>query len=183
MMSINKVTLMGHLGQDPKIVSFNNGSRVANLRIATSRRWRDRNTGESRENTQWHSVTLYVEQHVSLAERGLRKGSPIYIEGELEHQKWQDKATGQDRFTTVVAVRPYSGNMILLERRTEGAQGTGQGAGYSGHSQAPSGHPAVSHQGGGPSYNPHQGASYGRGYPPQGGGRPYTPGLDDEIPF
>ncbi|MGR3544900.1 MAG: single-stranded DNA-binding protein, partial [Paracoccus sp. (in: a-proteobacteria)] len=97
--SVNKVILIGNLGRDPEIRTFQNGGKVANLRIATSEQWKDRNSGERREKTEWHSVAIMSEGRVGVVERFLKKGSKVYIEGQLETRKWQDQS-GQDRYTT-----------------------------------------------------------------------------------
>ncbi len=109
--SVNKVILIGNLGADPEVRSFPSGGKVANLRIATSETWKDRNTGERRERTEWHRVAIYSEPLVRVAEQYLRKGSKIYIEGKLETRKWQDQS-GQDRYTTEIALRPYSSRAL-----------------------------------------------------------------------
>ena len=131
--SINKVILIGNLGADPEIRSFDNGGKVANLRVATSETWKDKASGERRERTQWHSVAIFNEGLVRLAEQYLKKGSKVYLEGQLETRKWQDQS-GQDRYTTEVVLRPFAGEMTFLDGR-DGNQG--------GQSQAPaSGAPA-----------------------------------------
>lgn len=112
--SVNKVILVGNLGSDPEVRSFQSGGKVCNLRIATSERWRDKNTGENRERTEWHSVAIFAEGIAKIAEQYLRKGSKVYIEGQLETRKWQDQS-GQDRYTTEVVLRPYRGNLVLLD--------------------------------------------------------------------
>ena len=104
--SVNKVILVGNLGRDPEVRTFQNGGKVCNLRIATSENWKDRNTGERRERTEWHSVAIFSEPLARIAEQYLRKGSKVYIEGQLETRKWQDQS-GQDRYTTEVVLRPY----------------------------------------------------------------------------
>ena len=103
--SVNKVILIGNLGRDPEVRSFQNGGKVVNLRIATSETWRDRNSGERKERTEWHSVAIFSEPLAKIAEQYLRKGSTVYIEGQLETRKWQDQ-NGQDRYTTEVVLRP-----------------------------------------------------------------------------
>ena len=103
--SVNKVIIVGNLGMDPEVRSFPNGGKVCNLRIATSENWKDRNTGERREKTEWHSVAIFSEPLVRIAEQYLKKGSKVYIEGQLETRKWQDQS-GQDRYTTEVVHRP-----------------------------------------------------------------------------
>ena len=172
--SVNKVILIGNLGRDPEVRSFQNGGKVCNLRIATSENWKDRNTGERRERTEWHTVAIFNENLVRLAEQYLRKGSKVYIEGKLETRKWQDQS-GQDRYSTEVVLRPFAGELTFLDGRDGGQGGGGgnfgggQGGGYSG------------------------GDSYGGGYDDggYGGGQSSNSGparapsrdLDDEIPF
>lgn len=124
--SLNKVMLIGNLGADPEVKSFQNGGRIANLRIATSENWKDRQTGERKERTDWHNVVLQSEGLVGVAERYLRKGSKIYIEGQLRTRKWQDK-DGNDRYTTEVSVGGMGGVMTMLDGRSEGAGGGGGG--------------------------------------------------------
>ncbi len=124
--SVNKVILIGNLGRDPEVRSFANGGKVCNLRIATSERWRDKNTGENRERTEWHSVAIFNEGLVRIAEQYLRKGSKVYIEGQLETRKWQDQS-GQDRYSTEVVLRPYRGELTMLDGRDGGGGGGGGG--------------------------------------------------------
>ncbi|MEM6634985.1 MAG: single-stranded DNA-binding protein [Pseudomonadota bacterium] len=135
--SVNKVILVGNLGRDPEVRTFQNGGKVCNLRVATSERWRDRNTGENRERTEWHSVAIFSEPLARIAEQYLRKGSKVYLEGQLETRKWQDQS-GQDRYSTEVVLRPYRGELTLLDGRDGGGAGAGFGddrGGYSGASQ------------------------------------------------
>jgi single-strand DNA-binding protein len=120
--SVNKVILIGNLGRDPETRSFPNGGKVVNLRIATSERWRDRNTGESKERTEWHSVAIFNENLGRIAEQYLRKGSKVYLEGQLETRKWQDQS-GQDRYTTEVVLRQYRGELTLLDGRGDAPSG------------------------------------------------------------
>lgn len=122
--SVNKVILIGNLGADPEVKSFQNGGRIANLRIATSENWKDRATGERKERTEWHSVVIQSEGLVGVVERFLRKGSKIYIEGQLRTRKWQDQ-NGNDRYTTEVSVGGIGGVLTMLD----GAQGGGAGGG------------------------------------------------------
>ncbi|MEM6584524.1 MAG: single-stranded DNA-binding protein, partial [Pseudomonadota bacterium] len=133
--SLNKVMLIGNLGADPEIRSFQNGGRVANLRIATSENWKDRNTGERREKTEWHTVAIFSEGLVGVVERYVKKGSKVFIEGQLETRKWQDQS-GQDRYSTEVVLRPYRSELTLLDARGEGGGGGfgggGGGGGYGG---------------------------------------------------
>lgn len=120
--SVNKVILVGNLGADPEVRSFPSGGKVCNLRIATSESWKDRNTGERRERTEWHRVAVYSEPLVRVCEQYLRKGSKVYIEGQLETRKWQDQS-GQDRYTTEIALRPYRSELTMLDSRGEGGSG------------------------------------------------------------
>ncbi len=133
--SVNKVILIGNLGRDPEVRTFQNGGKVCNLRIATSETWKDRNTGERRERTEWHSVAIFSEPLARIAEQYLRKGSKVYLEGQLETRKWQDQS-GQDRYTTEVVLRPYRGELTLLVSR----EGGGASGGYSsgGYDSGPS---------------------------------------------
>ena len=153
--SVNKVILVGNLGRDPEVRTFQNGGKVCNLRIATSENWKDRNTGERRERTEWHQVAIFSEPLVRVAEQYLKKGSKVYIEGQLETRKWQDQS-GQDRYTTEVVLRPYRSEMTLLDSR--GDSGGGGGGGSMGYDDRDSGY---------------------------GGGSGSAPSrdLDDEIPF
>lgn len=117
--SVNKVIIVGNLGRDPEVRSFPNGGKVVNLRIATSETWRDRNTGERKERTEWHSVAIFSEPLGRIAEQYLRKGSKVYLEGQLETRKWQDQS-GADRYTTEVVLRPYNSTLTMLDGRGEG---------------------------------------------------------------
>ncbi|GAW36978.1 single-stranded DNA-binding protein [Roseovarius sp. A-2] len=119
--SVNKVIIIGNLGQDPEIRNFDNGGKVANLSVATSETWKDRNTGERRERTEWHRVAIFNTALVGLAEQYLKKGSKVYLEGQLETRKWQDQS-GQDRYTTEVVLRPYNGEMTFLDGKGDGGQ-------------------------------------------------------------
>ena len=129
--SVNKVILLGNLGRDPEVRSFQNGGKVVNLRIATSETWRDKATGERKERTEWHSVAIFNENIGKIAEQYLRKGSKVYVEGQLETRKWQDQS-GADRYSTEVVLRPYSGSLTLLDGREGGGGGGGdeRGGGY-----------------------------------------------------
>ncbi len=126
--SVNKVILVGNLGNDPEVRTFQNGGKVCNLSLATSERWKDRNTGESRERTEWHRVSIFAEPLVRIAEQYLKKGSKVYVEGQLETRKWQDQS-GQDRYSTEVVLRPYRGELTLLDSRGDGGGGYGGGGG------------------------------------------------------
>tara|TARA_B100000925_G_scaffold289271_1_gene271784 strand:+ start:133 stop:612 length:480 start_codon:yes stop_codon:yes gene_type:complete len=114
--SVNKVILLGNLGRDPEVRNFPNGGKVANFSIATSETWKDRNTGERRERTEWHNISITNEALVRVAEQYLKKGSKVYVEGQLETRKWQDQA-GNDRYTTEVVLRPYRGELTMLDSR------------------------------------------------------------------
>jgi len=120
--SVNKVILVGNLGRDPEVRTFQNGGKVCNLRIATSENWKDKNTGERRERTEWHSVAIFSEPLARIAEQYLKKGSKVYIEGQLETRKWQDQS-GQDRYSTEVVLRPYRGEVTLLDGRSDNSGG------------------------------------------------------------
>lgn len=120
--SVNKVILVGNLGADPEVRKFQNGGQVCNLRIATSENWKDRNTGERREKTEWHSVAIFSEGLARVAEQYLRKGSKVYLEGQLETRKWQDQ-NGNDRYTTEVVLRNFNSSMVMLDSRTGGGGG------------------------------------------------------------
>ncbi|MFL2775459.1 MAG: single-stranded DNA-binding protein [Paracoccaceae bacterium] len=126
--SVNKVILLGNLGRDPEVRNFPNGGKVANFSIATSENWKDRNTGERRERTEWHNVSITNEALVRVAEQYLKKGSKVYVEGQLETRKWQDQA-GNDRYTTEVVLRPYRGELTMLDNRNSNADL--QGSDYS----------------------------------------------------
>ncbi|WP_416915715.1 MAG: single-stranded DNA-binding protein [Roseicyclus sp.] len=168
--SVNKVILIGNLGRDPEVRSFPNGGKVCNLRIATSENWKDRNTGERREKTEWHSVAIFSEPLARIAEQYLRKGSKVYIEGQLETRKWQDQS-GQDRYSTEVVLRPYRGELTLLDGRDGGGSGGGGGGGYGGGASG--------------GYGDDRGGGYpdDRGGPSGGGGYGGGGDVDDEIPF
>jgi single-strand DNA-binding protein len=167
--SLNKVMLIGNLGADPEIRSFQNGGKVANLRIATSESWKDRNTGERQEKTEWHSVAIFSEGLVNVVERYLRKGSKVYVEGQLQTRKWQDQS-GNDRYSTEVVIRGFNGVLTMLDG-AQGGGGGGQRGGYNDGGQSGGGDSGGWNQGGG--------SSGGSG----GGGSNYADDLDDDIPF
>jgi single-strand DNA-binding protein len=170
--SLNKVMLIGNLGADPEVRSFQNGGKVCNLRIATSESWKDRNTGERKEKTEWHSVAIFSEGLVGVAEQYLRKGSKVYLEGKLQTRKWQDQS-GNDRYSTEVVLQGPGAVMTMLD----GAPGGGGGQ----------------RGGGGGDWNRGQGSGgQGSGGGSQGGGWNQGGGsgggsnfddLDDDIPF
>jgi single-strand DNA-binding protein len=166
--SVNKVILIGNLGQDPEVKSFQNGGRIANLRIATSESWKDRQTGEKKERTEWHTVVLQSDGLVGVAEKYLRKGSKVYIEGQLRTRKWQD-ASGNDRYSTEVSVGGMGGVMTMLD----GAPGGGGGGQRGGGDW---------NQGGGSSGGSDWGAGGGKSGG-SGGGSNFGDDLDDDIPF
>ncbi|QGN56158.1 single-stranded DNA-binding protein [Novosphingobium sp. Gsoil 351] len=176
--SLNKVMLIGNLGADPEVKSFQNGGRIANLRIATSENWKDKATGERKERTEWHSVVLQSDGLVGVAERYLRKGSKVYIEGQLRTRKWQD-ASGNDRYSTEVSVGGIGGVMTMLD----GAQGGagGGGGGKSGGDWGGGGSSVGSRGGSGGWGNESGGGSSGGGS--RGGGGGFADDLDDDIPF
>ncbi|HMT40226.1 single-stranded DNA-binding protein [Sphingorhabdus pulchriflava] len=166
--SVNKVILVGNLGADPEVKSFQNGGRICNLRIATSEDWKDRQTGEKKERTEWHSVVLQSDGLVGVAERFLRKGSKVYIEGQLRTRKWQDQS-GNDRYTTEISVGGFDGKLVMLDGAKGGSGGGNEGWG--------SGGGAPSSGGGGQSGGGWQGGSAGFG------GGDFSDDLDDDVPF
>ena len=142
MSSVNKAILVGNLGKDPEVKSFQNGGKVASFSLATSERWKDKSTGEQKERTEWHNVTLSGEGLVGVAERYLKKGSKVYIEGSLRTRKWQDR-DGQDRYTTEVVVAGQGGSLVMLDGKPDGGatrhnnqDGFGTGGGQSFDSRA-----------------------------------------------
>ena len=166
--SVNKVILVGNLGKDPESRSFANGGKVVSFSVATSENWKDRSSGERKEKTEWHNVSIFSEGLAGVAERFLKKGSKVYLEGQLETRKWQDQS-GNDRYSTDVVLRQFNSSMVLLDSRGEG----GGGGGYGG--------------GGGSSYGG-GGDDFGGG---SGGSRPqqrpqpaaFDTDLDDDVPF
>ena len=116
--SVNKVIIMGNLGKDPEIRNFPNGGRVCNFSVATSESWRDKNSGEKQERTQWHNISILSEPLVNIAERFLKKGSKVYLEGQLETRKWLDN-TGSDRYSTEIVLRPYKGEITLIDNKAD----------------------------------------------------------------
>ena len=163
--SVNKVILVGNVGQDPEIRQFQNGGQVCNLSIATSENWKDKNTGERREKTEWHRVAIFNEGLVRIVQQYVKKGSKLYIEGQLETRKWQDQ-NGQDKYTTEVVLRGYGGNLTMLDSRNN--ERGRRSMGYD--------------QGGGNSYG---GGQRGSGGPRQmeGPAQDFSQDFDDEIPF
>ncbi len=154
---LNEVKLVGYLGRDPEVRSFQNGGKVCNLRIATSESWKDRNTGERRENTEWHSVAIFSEGLVGIAEKYLRKGSKVLISGKLQTRKWQDQS-GADRYSTEVVLQGFKATLLMLDGRESG-EGSGSGGSDRGGS----------------------GDGYGGGQ--SNDAPPPARDIDDEIPF
>jgi single-strand DNA-binding protein len=152
--SVNKVILVGNLGRDPEIRSLNSGDRVANLSVATSETWRDRNSGERRERTEWHRVVIFNDNLVKVAENYLRKGSKVYLEGALQTRKFTDQS-GQEKYSTEVVLQKFRGELTMLDGRGEGGREEGDFGGYAS--------------------GPRQQAS--------GPKETFTADLDDEIPF
>jgi single-strand DNA-binding protein len=158
--SVNKTIILGNLGQDPEVRQFQNGSKVCNLRIATSEVWKDKNTGERKERTEWHSVAVFSEGLVRVCEQYLRKGSKVYIEGKLQTRKWQDQS-GQDRYSTEIVLQGFDAKLVMLDGR-DGSSGGDYGGSSGGYGQ----------QGG------NDQGSYG-----QGGGYGNNADLEDSVPF
>lgn len=176
--SVNKVILVGNLGRDPDIRSMQDGNKVVNLSVATSESWRDRNSGERKEKTEWHRVVIFNENLAKVAEQYLRKGSKIYVEGQLQTRKWTDQS-GVEKYSTEIVLQRFRGELQMLDGRNEGGGGGGggQGGGYGGDDGYNQGGGYGGGSGGG-----NQGGGYGGGGsgPAPAGG----PGdLDDEIPF
>lgn len=181
--SVNKVILIGNLGRDPEVRSLNDGSKVVNLRIATSETWRDRTSGERKERTEWHSVVIFNENLAKVAENYLRKGSKVYIEGQLQTRKWTDQQ-GQDRYTTEIVLQRYRGELTILDSRGEGSGGGGGFGG--GNDYGDEGGFGGGGGGGGFRSGPSGGGRGGSGGSGGGfgGGRPsQQDDLDDDIPF
>ena len=162
--SINKVILVGNLGRDPEIRTLNSGDRVANLSVATSETWRDRNSGERKEKTEWHRVVIFNDNLVKVAESYLKKGSKVYVEGALQTRKWTDQS-GQEKFSTEVVLQKFRGELTMLDGKGEGGGGRDEG-GYGGD---------YGGGGGGFSSGPRQQSSGPR--------EDFSADLDDEIPF
>lgn len=165
--SLNRVQLIGHLGADAEVRSFQNGGKVAQLRLATSETWKDKNTGERQERTEWHTVQVFNEGLIGVVERFTRKGSKIFVEGQLRTRKWQDQQ-GNDRYSTEVVITGFGGQIILLDRNENGG-------GYSGGGQRQSNNQSGGGWGGGSD------TTQGGGWGNTGGGG--YDDLDDDIPF
>jgi len=157
--SVNKVILVGNLGRDPEIRRLNSGDPVCNLSLATSESWKDKQSGERKEKTEWHRVVIFNPNLCDVAEKYLKKGSKIYLEGQLQTRKWQDQS-GQDKYSTEVVVQRFRGDLQMLDSRGEGGGGYGGGSG------------------GGDDYS-----SYNQGGDSGGGGGGGGGDIDDEIPF
>ncbi|MGU3314854.1 single-stranded DNA-binding protein [Sphingomonas sp. M6A6_1c] len=191
--SVNKVILVGNLGRDPESRSFQNGGKVVNLRIATSESWKDKNSGERKEKTEWHSVAIFNEGLANVAERFLRKGSKVYIEGALQTRKWQDQQ-GNDKYSTEIVLQGFNSVLTMLDG-PGGGQGGGGGGGRGGASGgddwtggddfgggAPSGGGGYGGGGGNRGGSaPAGGGNRGGGSFGQGGG--FADDLDDDVPF
>ncbi len=160
--SVNKVILIGNLGRDPEIRSTQDGVKIANLSVATSETWRDRASGERRERTEWHRVVIFNERLSEVAEKYLRKGSKVYLEGQLQTRKWTDQ-NGQDRYSTEVVLQRFRGELTMLDTRSGGG-GDFQGSG-------------------GGDFQGSGGGDFGSGTSGGGSGPPAGGDLDDEIPF
>jgi single-strand DNA-binding protein len=186
--SVNKVILIGNLGRDPEVRTFQNGGKVCSLRIATSENWRDKASGERKERTEWHSVSIFAEGLIGICERFLKKGSKVYIEGQLETRKWQDQS-GADRYSTEVVLRPFSSTLTMLDGPGGGSGGGGGGG--SGGGGGGGGYDDRDDRDGGDSFGGRGGGGGGGGAPARGGapaGGGFGGGggrddLDDEIPF
>ncbi|WP_404373380.1 single-stranded DNA-binding protein [Sphingomonas sp. MMS24-J45] len=177
--SVNKVIIVGNLGRDPESKSFQNGGKVVNLRIATSESWKDKNSGERKEQTEWHSVAIFNEALGNVAERYLRKGSKVYIEGQLKTRKWQD-AQGQDRYSTEIVLQGYNGVLTMLD----GAPGSGGGGGGGSRDDFGGNDDFGGGSGGGYGGGGNRGG--GRGMGSSSGGAPrggFADDLDDDVPF
>lgn len=180
--SLNKVMLIGNLGKDPEIRRTQDGRPIANLRLATTESWRDKNSGERREKTEWHSVVIFNENLCKVAEQYLKKGSKVFVEGQLQTRKWQDQA-GQERYSTEVVLQGFNGSLTMLDGRP-GAGGAPAGAGLQEGGQSDYGDDGASFGGGSSgksSGGSKGGASKGNGGSGKGGS--FDKALDDEIPF
>ena len=182
--SVNKVIIVGNLGRDPESRSFQNGGKVVNLRIATSESWKDRNSGERKEKTEWHSVAIFNEGLANVAERFLRKGSKVYIEGQLQTRKWQDK-DGQDRYSTEVVLQGFNSVLTMLDGPGGGDRSGGGGGFGSGRDDFGGGDDFGSGggygAGGGGSGRSSGGGNKSGGFGQSRGG--FADDLDDDVPF
>jgi single-strand DNA-binding protein len=181
--SVNKVILIGNLGADPEIKSFQNGGKIANIRIATSEQWKDRMSGERKERTEWHNVVINGEGLVGVVERYLKKGSKVYIEGSLRTRKWQDR-DGNDRYTTEVVIAGMGGTLTMLDGAPGGGGGGGSRGGGDWGGGSSSGGGWDQGGGGGSSGGGSSGGGWNQGGGGSGGGRPpFDDDLDDDVPF
>jgi single-strand DNA-binding protein len=193
--SVNKVILVGNVGKDPEIRTSQSGGKFANITLATSEQWRDKNTGERKERTEWHRVVVFSDALAKVVEQYVRKGSKLYIEGQLQTRKWQDQS-GADRYSTEVVLQGFNAVLTMLDSKGGGA-GAGMGmASDDGQADYNAGGYAGGSGGGGAGYGDRGGAGSGYGEPaPRESGRPaparggasggkaYDKKLDDEIPF
>jgi len=171
--SVNKVILIGNLGKDPEVRSTQDGNKIVNLTLATSETWNDRASGERKERTEWHRVVIFNDRVGEVAEKYLRKGAKVYVEGQLQTRKWTDQQ-GQERYTTEVVIGRFNGQLTMLDGRqggAEGGEGMGGGGSFTPRERAPA------RAGGGERARPAAGPSWDA---PKGGGRS---DLDDDIPF
>ena len=178
--SVNKVIIVGNLGRDPEVRSFPNGGKVVNLNIATSETWRDKASGERKERTEWHRVAIFNEALGKIAEQYLKKGSTVYLEGQLETRKWQDQS-GAERYTTEVVLRQFRGELTLLGGRDGGGSGGGSGGGYDDRGGPDEYQGGGGGGGGGGGYG--GGSSRGGSSGGSAGGGGGRSDMDDEIPF
>lgn len=180
--SVNKVILVGNLGADPEARTMGNGGEVVQLSVATSESWTDKMSGERRDKTEWHRVVIFNENLGRVAKQYLRKGSSVYLEGQLQTRKWQDQS-GQDRYTTEVVLQRFRGELVLLGGRDGGGSGGGGAPGGGGWGDEDRGFGGGRGSGGG-GFGGGQGGGFGGG---QGGGRgpagPFDADLDDDVPF
>ena len=173
--SVNKVILVGNLGKDPESRSFANGGKVVSFSVATSENWKDKSSGDRKEKTEWHNVSIFSEGLARVAEQYLKKGSKVYLEGQLETRKWQDQS-GNDRYTTDVVLRNFNSSMVLLDGREGGGGGSGGGSRGGGYGDEFGG------GGGGSSFGGGGGGGNSR---PQSRPQPaaFDTDLDDDVPF
>jgi len=179
--SVNKVILVGNLGRDPESRSFQNGGKVVELRIATSESWKDRNSGERKEKTEWHSVAIFNEGLANVAERFLRKGSKVYIEGQLQTRKWQDQ-NGQDKYSTEIVLQGFNSVLTMLDG-PQGGAGGGGGGGSRGGDEWGGGDFGGGSSGGGSRGGASSGGASGGGSRGGSMGGGFADDLDDDVPF
>ncbi|MBD9390102.1 single-stranded DNA-binding protein [Rhizobium sp. CG4] len=179
--SVNKVILIGNVGADPEIRRTQDGRPIANLRIATSETWRDRNSGERKEKTEWHTVVVFNEGLCKVIEQYVKKGAKLYIEGALQTRKWQDQ-TGNDRYSTEVVLQGFGSTLTMLDGRGEGGGGGSRGGDFGGGGNDYGGGSSGGGYGGGYDQQPARSGGGGgaRGGQPAGG---FSNDMDDDIPF